>query len=1515
MKTSFSRRFSVRQSLLTAALCLCALLPGQGGARSMAGPAHPAATVSAATVSEAPRSQEEGEVGVISSPGSYTFGYLYEGGHNYNQLYFGWSNFSGEMAVRVQLEDASDAANFDFRFGTDETLPAQSLEEGGFWVPDEQLRKLENGEALLESLFIWGKNACTMSYTVSVYASRDLTSQVLCASSRTIRFVPGDQMPRISDVERISGELNTDIPFTFNVSRAGFLQGEPARIEIYLRGSYDGLTLSGPALEKDTVNTNVYVLSIPAFSATKYTLTARATEACSGTYELRVYDGEGHSVTYGGDAVFTIPMEYSQEDIAALRAIADANPLSTDLKNFIANGDYLKDHTEEGYNVGVTWNTETPSRVSRFFISDDRTNTVSALDLSGLSALEDLRLSGTRLSSLDLSALTKLSHLQLYGNNALTWSSVKLPNPLPANFRAYGETYVSAGTPLDDYNAYAAAGTEIDLSAYAEVSGVKSVYQWYLLDKDNGRNTEVTMEAVSGKEGAFILRGNPGAYYYCEITNENYREWRMRTPVIKVSRGSDSYSPADIAALKKLAADNPSVTQLQEFVDSKGWENENWDAYQDVIRTNWNTDEIGRLTHLAIELTWDSEDTISSLDLSAFTELRYFECERFMNITKLDLSKNTKLEELHVYSRNLPSLDLSNCPELRYLRFGMQTRSWSRYQPTLLTELNLTGCTRLSELYLENTPLASLDISSFKNLSRLELEHCPNLSLKGFDSATQLEYLALPHTSQFGDLIQDLPASIRHLYLQDTEYELPSAQSAKNLQTLGIPEHVESLDLALYPNLLNLRTDGSRLRYSTVKNYRQMNYYGNGSYELTSPSHPDDPRWFENGDTINLSSEAVIDGVESVFLWVNGKYGTEEKEAFKEVPGRPGVFVLDSKEEQYGDYWCKIMNPKFCKVTEINYYSGWQITTSRILVETSVPQVFAESDVAVLARIVGESNHQALTDWWSSGAWKTGEISENAQAVWNDENPRRLTELYLNQMGNSFAQEVDLSNLDKLEILSLAGSYVHELTLPKNNTVLRDLRLGHNPALESLIVAACPSLAYLDVSHTGLTALDLSNNKSLTSLFLNGTDIAAADEETAARLTGYGVPMSATRIDLAKFPELKVLRVDGSRLEFAGVENPRQLESALGTVLLPVGDARPGGPSVGFAAYGETIDLSAQQAVGVSESRFAWRLNGDSIDHAESRYTVTEALDPNDELLATVTNPLFPGWLIDYRTTVYTRDGDANLDKQVNVQDVTAIVSYILRDEENMAVPFGWGEADVNVNMEVEIADVTGIVNIIRDQPITKAGTFRAETDIPVRVELDADNFLTLSSQVPLAGIYLELTGAAEELPLVGEAAKFLQAAHRNGDTLRIVGYSLDGRTIPSGTTRVLRMPAGVSLVGASFSDASATRLRAEGEGIVTSNAPVEAIERLDAVSNYPNPFRGSTTFRYQLAEPAHAVTIHVFSANGALAAILRGLPGEVGENQHIATLTLPAGVYYYRLTAKGDQGVKASNSNILIIK
>ncbi len=977
--------------------------------------------------------------------------------------------------------------------------------------------------------------------------------------------------------------------------------------------------------------------------------------------------------------------------------------------------------------------------------------------------------------------------------------------------------------------------------------------------------------------------------------------------------------------MKKLANDNPHITKLKEFVESKGWETDNWNSWDDNIRTDWSSGETARLTHLLIELPWEDEpDSISSLDLSAFSELEYFECERFMNITNLDLSKNTKLEELYVYSRNLQELDLSACPNLRAFRFGTrsirESAEWE-YPRTSLRSIRLDNCTQLEELRIEHAHITSLDLSPFKNLQRLYIENCQDLpSIQGFESAQQLYALELPNTTQFQSLLDNLPQTIRELGLQQTNYSLPPADKLTRLTQLGIPEYLDSLDLRDLPNLDYLDANNSLLKYSSIKNYRSnINYGGRSEIRLVSPSHPEYPDLFENGDTIDLSSEAVINGVESVFLWVNGKYGTEEKNALIPVEGKPGVFVLNSQEEGWGEYWCKIMNPQFCEITDINYYNGWQIAAQYIHVETERPVTFHEGDVRTLANIVSASSSPELQAWWDSGEWQTGENSSHAQAVWNNEEPKRLIHLYLYNMGNQLAENIDLQDLDKLEILSLAGNQVKNLMLPVNTSFLKSIMLPYNNTLESLIVSPYSALEHLDISYTGLTACDVSQNTQLKELYLNGTTLSGIESSSpsiAGQLEKYGAPESVTSIDFAQFPNLKEF-ISNTSIKYSDVLNPRQMDPVNHNQMMYVGSVRNA-----YSKYGETLDYSTEMNIGGTTSNIQWRVadseyeGGVDLEVAGARYVLADTITPNKKVIATIQNTMFPGWTMNFCTTAYTLDGDANLDKRVNVQDITATSSYILQDTENMIPNFGFAEADVNYDDRIQVADVVGIVNLIQGKTVTKTNPLRSDYEPTVWIESDEKGFLCITSPVAIAGIQLEFSGATNELPLIGEAAKFAQASSLNKDTLRILGYSMDGTSIPANKkTVIMRLEAGLKLESAAFSDSQANSLRADSDLLPTATEWIRPNDRIDRIDNYPNPFRGSTTFRYTLEERTSTVSIQVFSTAGALVATLNGLPSEVGLNQYTASFNLPSGMYIYRMIAQGENKNMISKSNILIIK
>lgn len=1520
----------MRQSLLKLTafvVCLFFSIPGQSAKSRLSCADQPLAAYSE------PGNEEQVQIYGSSGDSYYRINPEKEGIANV------WANLDhfnpDSLYVRFQLEE-TDPSVLTFTLqdaytGIEESIPMDN--NNGFWIPQNYFKNGDGSSWYNINLLIKSKTEITVHYSLSVYPSTVAVGNPLASFNHIVHFIPDEEFPDIKTTPtRLSGDLNQKRPFEIQIIKPGFLLNDSSQIHIYINlDKYEkynpqDITITGNGIEKIPYNDREYIVKIASTQAETYSFQIEASNNFVGWINIDLQGTEGNSITSTQEVNIIIPMQYSEEDISILKQIAEDNPLSTDLQRFIENEYYLKDYSYgDGYNVGVAWSKEIPSRVERLNINDYEKRIDNLSRITELTALKEININGTKVSSLNLSSFTSLQYIYL-GETSLFWNDVDFPISKPDNFYISGRTRISIESGLDDYNSVAANGTKIDLSKYAVVEGTASTYQWYKEDESNGRRTEVTMPVAPGEiSGQFILTGTPGEYYICEIKNPLYGDWALESSRVKISRNSDSYSQQDIDGLKKLANDNPHIAKLKEFVESRGWETDNWDSWEDDIRTDWSSGDTARLTHLLIELPWEDEpDSISALDLSAFSELKYFECERFMNITNLDLTKNTKLEELYVYSRNLQELDLSACPNLRAFRFGTrsigESSKWE-YPRTSLRSIRLDNCTQLEELRIEHAHITSLDLSPFKNLQRLYIENCQDLpSIQGFESAKRLYALELPNTTQFQSLLNNLPQTITELMLQETNYTLPPVDKLTRLIRLGVPRNLESLDLEDLPNLNYLDVENGLLKYSSIKNYRSnINYGGRSEIRLQSPSHPEYPDLFENGDTIDLSSEAVINGVESVFLWVNGKYNTEEKNALVPVDGKPGVFVLNSQEEGRGEYWCKIMNPQFCEITDINYYSGWQIAAQYIVVETERPVIFHEGDVRTLANIVNESSSQELQAWWDSGEWQTGVYSSNAQAVWNNEEPRRLIHLYLYNMGNQLAENIDLQGLDKLEILSLAGNQVKNLMLPANTDCLKSIMLPYNNTLESLIVSPYSALEYLDISYTGLTTCDVPQNAQLKELYLNGTTLSGIESISlaiAGQLEKYGAPESVTSIDLSLFPNLKGF-ISNESIKYSDVLNPRQMDPINYNQMLYIGSVRNA-----YSKYGETLDYSAEMNVGGTASSIQWRItdsefvSGEDLGLSNATYTLSDTITPNKKIIATIQNTMFPGWTMNFCTTAYTVDGDANLDKRVNVQDITATTSHILQDTENMIPNFGFVEADVNYDDRIQIADIVGIVNLIQGKTVTKTNPLRSDYEPTVWIESDEKGFLSITSPVAIAGVQLEFSGTTNEIPLIGSAGKFLQTSCLNKDTLRILGYSMDGTTIPAGKkTVIMQLAAGVKLESAVFADVQANSLKADGDLLPTANEWIRPINQIEQINNYPNPFQNSTTFRYNLKEKVSAVNIHIYTVTGALVTTLNGLPCEAGLNQYTATFNLPTGIYIYRMSALGENRDMISKSNILIIK
>ena len=661
------------------------------------------------------------------------------------------------------------------------------------------------------------------------------------------------------------------------------------------------------------------------------------------------------------------------------------------------------------------------------------------------------------------------------------------------------------------------------------------------------------------------------------------------------------------------------------------------------------------------------------------------------------------------------------------------------------------------------------------------------------------------------------------------------------------------------------------------------------------------------GAEIDLSEFAHVDGTASTFSWFEWNE-SEGSKPVKLASPAPGKFTLDGEIGQ--QFYCQIKNEQ---------YRNWILRTTVVTVGDPVIH-FSQQDVKVLEKLVKDANDPKLNEWWESKAWQGFEMINGAQTEWNDENPRRLKSLWILQA--ELSETVDLSTLDRLEILSLMGynnSKLTKLILPTEKASLSLLNVAGNKKLTSLDVSSYANLNHLDVSGTGLEACDVSKNTKLEVLYMQKTKIPgleATAPEIAKQLVAYGVPNSNQTIDLDLFPALKKL-IPNKRMRYSDVKHPRQMDSLdydwVNSISLP-GDAY----DPNYSSYGHTLDISEwynQDGVTVEP---VWAIfdpftgETDTLSHTGMTYTIGKEIEPEMQVYAEVHNDLFPRWTLRYTTQVYTMDGDVNLDRAVDVKDVTSLISSMLNEWPSDRI-FGWTQANTNHDENYgDAADLVGLVNIILGKPVTKGEALRAAYIPQAELSVDERNNLYIDHEAPISALYLEFAGATKELALTGDAARMTQSRSLQNDTLRIVAYSMDGKSIATGKQALMQLAPGMQLTKASFSDAKAVPLKLVGDYLPTANETIAPFDEVKAVYNYPNPASGTTTFCYSLSEDANSVEIELIASNGAVVARLQGLPTTQGRHEENVSLPFGNGVYFYRLVLNGKQIVA---TNTLIIK
>ena len=196
---------------------------------------------------------------------------------------------------------------------------------------------------------------------------------------------------------------------------------------------------------------------------------------------------------------------------------------------------------------------------------------------------------------------------------------------------------------------------------------------------------------------AFAATDSYGPVY---ITDANVPDKTFREYLLKQfdKDGNGVLTPAERYAVTEIDVENKYISNLsglQFFPNLK------------VLNCSHN-----RLTKLDVSkntvlqelVCWENQ--LTSLDVSQNTALQELEC--FENkLTSLDVSQNPALQKLSCWDNRLTSLDVSKNTELTYLECGRNQ----------LTELDVSQNTKLTELYFVSNKITSLQADNCTNLT------------------------------------------------------------------------------------------------------------------------------------------------------------------------------------------------------------------------------------------------------------------------------------------------------------------------------------------------------------------------------------------------------------------------------------------------------------------------------------------------------------------------------------------------------------------------------------------------------------------------------------------------------------------------------------------------------------------------------------------------------------------------------------------------------------------------------
>jgi hypothetical protein len=335
--------------------------------------------------------------------------------------------------------------------------------------------------------------------------------------------------------------------------------------------------------------------------------------------------------------------------------------------------------------------------------------------------------------------------------------------------------------------------------------------------------------------------------------------------------------------------------------------NENYDPAKPLTWSGITWSEEGKV----ISINWNSKRLPGELDLSGCTSIQDLDLLH-NNLTSLNLSGCSALQVLGCINNQLESLDVSGCSSLQELNCDNNN----------LTNLDVSGCSSLQELRCAYNQLASLDLSSCSSLQTINcyFNLLDSLNMSGCSSLQELDC----DKNELTSLVLSGCSSLQTLKCNSNSLTSLDVSSCSSLQTLECESNqLTNLDLSRCTSLQTLICRSNKLtslNMSGCTSVQDLNCAYNNLTFSTLPLVPEEYTYSPQnaiplgigykipaGAVVDLSEEAEIDGIATVFTWYRGG---------DQIPLEPqsnGVFIIEGMLGYF--IRCELTNGKFPGLT------------------------------------------------------------------------------------------------------------------------------------------------------------------------------------------------------------------------------------------------------------------------------------------------------------------------------------------------------------------------------------------------------------------------------------------------------------------------------------------------------------------------------------------------------------------------------------------------------------------------